>query len=85
MSKGSAGINVSEDRRQRASYLLRDVDYRIYAKMVYIPVRDRSASCQKHYKEVYSEAERKAENPRKYQEIFERRAKACLLYTSRCV
>lgn len=39
MSKGSTGINVSEDRRQRASYILRDVDYRIYAKMVYIPVR----------------------------------------------
>ena len=81
MSKGSTGINISEDRRQRASYILRDVDYRIYAKMVYIPVRKRSASCQKHYKEVYSEAERKAENPRKYQEIFERRAKAGQCFT----
>ncbi len=81
MSKGSTGINVSEDRRQRASYILRDVDYRIYAKMVYIPIRSRSASCQKHYNEEYSEAERKAENPRKYQEIFERRAKAGQCFT----
>ena len=40
MSRGSKGVDISEDRRQRASYLLRDVDYRIYAKMVYIPLRE---------------------------------------------
>lgn len=80
-SYGTLGFDVSDKRQQRASYLLRDVDYRIYAKMVYIPVKDRSASCQDHYKKVYSEAERKAENPRKYQEIFERRAKAGQCFT----
>ena len=80
-SYGTLGFDVSDKRQQRASYILRDVDYRIYAKMVYIPERARSASCQKHYNEEYSEAERKAENPRKYQEIFERRAKAGQCFT----
>ena len=81
MSRGSKGVDISEDRRQRASYLLRDVDYRIYAKMVYIPLRERTADCQKHYKEVYTDAEREAENPAKYQAIFERRARAGQCFT----
>lgn len=74
MSKGSKGIDITADRRQRASYILRDVDYRIYAKMIYIPLKNRSLECKKHYKDVYTDDERAAENPVKYQEIFERRA-----------
>lgn len=83
MSKGSQGVDISEEKNRelRASYLLRDVDYRIHAKMIYIPLRDRSRSCQKHYKEIYTDAERQAECPAKYQAIFERRAKAGQCFT----
>lgn len=81
MSAGSDGIDITKEREQRSSYLLRDVDYRIYAKMIYIPLSERSESCQKHFKESYTDAERAAENPGKYQAIFERRARAGQCFT----
>lgn len=68
---GSASANASpiiatEKRQQKNTLMLRDVRYRIYARMVYIPPRLRK-----------NEKARKAgpdENPKKYQEMFERRA-----------
>lgn len=59
-------IIATEKRQQKNSLMLRDVRYRIYAKMVYIPPKNRK-----------NEKTRSAgpdENPRKYQEMFERRA-----------
>lgn len=81
MNPKSDGINAAESRRQRSSYILRDVDYRISAKMKFIPIGDRSEACQKHYREVYTEEERRADNPAKYQAMFERRAKAGQCFT----
>lgn len=77
------GFDASDpkNRRQRASYLLRDVDYRIYARMVYIPVRERTKACREHFDKVYSDDERSAEGPGKYQAIFERRAKSGQCFT----
>lgn len=55
-----------EDRRQqRNSLILKDVHYRLYAKLVYIPVAKRKAKSRE------SAAD---ENPMKYYSMFERRA-----------
>lgn len=59
-------IIATEKRQQKNTLMLRDVRYRIYAKMVYIPPRDRKGD-QKH-------ASGPDENPVKYQQMFERRA-----------
>ena len=75
MSERSDGILIREAHTQKSGYLLRDVEYRIHAKMVYIPVRDRNEKCQRVFKEEYTDAERASESPAKYQAIFERRAK----------
>lgn len=81
MSTQRDGFYIGDERTQKASYILRDVEYRIYAKMVYVPLRERSAEVQKHFDEKYSESEKQSDNPRKYQEIFERRAKAGQCFT----
>lgn len=59
-------IIATEKRQQKNTLMLRDVRYRIYAKMRYIPPKQR-----------VGETMRKAgedENPGKYQAMFERRA-----------
>lgn len=66
-------LSIEDERQQRTSYILRDVKYRVFARMVYIPVQDRPEECRRDY-ESRSEAERRAENPGKYQGMFERRA-----------
>lgn len=58
-------IIAEERRQQRASRILRDVRYRLYAKMIYIPIQKRA---------VEQEGHRSDENPAKYQAMFERRA-----------
>lgn len=58
-------IYIEEKRQQRNALLLKDVRYRIYAKLVYIPVNQRKNKQQR---------EAKDENPGKYQAMFERRA-----------
>ncbi len=70
VAKGSvAPIYIEEKRQQKNSLLLKDVGYRIWAKLVYIPVRNRSgAAFGKH-------TPTKDESPVKYYEMFERRAK----------
>lgn len=67
-------IIATEKRQQKNTLMLRDVRYRIYAKMVYIPPKKRE-----------NENVRKAgpdENPKKYQEMFERRASNGQFFTS---
>lgn len=59
-------IVASESRQQKNSLMLKDVRYRIYAKMTYIPPKKRKGE-HKHI----SGAD---ENPAKYQAMFERRA-----------
>lgn len=67
-------IIATEKRQQKNTLMLRDVRYRIYAKMVYIPPKMRK-----------NETARQAgpdENPKKYQEMFERRAGNGQFFTS---
>lgn len=81
MSTGSDGFYIGDERTQKASYILRDVDYRIHAKMVYLPPSQRSKKAQEYFEKEYSDEEKAAENPGKYQAIFERRAKAGQCFT----
>lgn len=67
-------IIATEKRQQKNTLMLRDVRYRIYAKLTYIPPRKRK-----------NESARKAgpdENPKKYQEMFERRASNGQFFTA---
>lgn len=60
-------IYIEDKRQQRNSLMLRDVRYRITAKLVFIPLRDRPSMAQKREAGA-------GENPMKYYEMFERRA-----------
>lgn len=61
-------IFIEEKRQQKNSLLLQDVRYRIHAKLVFIPVKDRP-------KEAFAKHQPDAnENPMKYYQMFERRA-----------
>ncbi|MBQ0121643.1 MAG: type I-C CRISPR-associated protein Cas5 [Bacteroidales bacterium] len=57
-------IYIEDKRQQKNSLLLKDVHYRLWAKLVFIPQRDR-----KNEKRTSND-----ENPMKYYEMFERRA-----------
>lgn len=68
---GSGRVNAStliatEKRQQKNTLMLKDVCYRIYAKMVYIPPQKRSGEI------IHNPGI--DENPGKYQAMFERRA-----------
>lgn len=64
----SNGIFIEEKRQQRNSLLLKDVRYRIWAKLVFIPVSQRP-------QEAFAKHRPGAdENPMKYYQMFERRA-----------
>lgn len=60
---GKTPLFIEEKRQQKNSLLLQDVRYRIYAKLIYRPARDRKG-----------EAIKEGENPMKYYQMFERRA-----------
>lgn len=61
-------IDSPKNRQQRTAYILRDVAYRIFAEMEFIPFEKRPL-------EQQLQAEHpEAETPRKYHEMFERRA-----------
>lgn len=61
-------IYIEDKRQQKNSLLLKDVRYRIYAKLVFIPVKNRS-------KEAFGKHQPgNDENPMKYYQMFERRA-----------
>ena len=68
-------IDDGKTRQQKNSLLLQDVHYRIYAKLVFIPVKDRP-------KEAFAKHQPDAsENPMKYYQMFERRAKQGQCFT----
>ena len=67
-------IIATEKRQQKNTLMLRDVRYRVYARMKYLPPSKRK-----------NEGARKPgpdENPKKYQEMFERRASNGQYFTS---
>ena len=67
-------IIATEKRQQKNSLMLRDVKYRIYAKMIFIPPHKR--------KNNKTREAGPDENPKKYQEMFERRASNGQFFTS---
>lgn len=64
-------IYIEDKRQQRNALMLKDVHYRIWAKLVFIPLNKRKAE-QMGKKDTEKQ---KDENPAKYNEMFERRAK----------
>lgn len=65
---GKSQIFIEDKRQQKNSLLLQDVCYRIYAKLVFIPVKNRP-------KEAFIKHQPgDDENPMKYYQMFERRA-----------
>ena len=64
----STGIYIEDKRQQKNTLLLKDVKYRLWAKLVFIPVSERP-------KEAFAKHKPGAdENPMKYYQMFERRA-----------
>ena len=72
-------IDDPKQRQQRAGLFLRDVKYRIYAEMEYIPPEKRKPICNPLPDYLIDSHEaidlKKAENAGKYYGMFERRAK----------
>lgn len=66
---GKTPIFIEDKRQQKNALMLRDVRYRIWAKLEYIPVRKRTEK-----PKCSDEKERNDENPGKYNAMFERRA-----------
>lgn len=58
-------VFIEDKRQQRNTLYLKDVKYRIWAKQVFIPVRNRISDTSNNHEN---------ENPGKYQAMFERRA-----------
>lgn len=65
---GKSSIYIEDKRQQKNTLLLQDVRYRIYAKLVFIPVKDRPQSV------ITKHNPGTDENPMKYYQMFERRA-----------
>ena len=65
---GKSSIFIEDKRQQKNSLLLQDVHYRIYAKLVFIPVKDRPKEAFVKHKPGDDE------NPMKYYQMFERSA-----------
>ena len=64
----STGIYIEDKRQQKNTLLLKDVKYRLWAKLVFIPVSERP-------KEAFAKHKPGAdENPMKYYQMFVRRA-----------
>lgn len=76
---GKNPIMIEDARQQRAGLFLRDVHYRIYAEMEFIPVKDRVKTTRETPDVLVENEERelirKDENPGKYHAMFDRRAK----------
>ena len=64
-------IFIEEKRQQKNTLMLQDVHYRLWATMVFIPLRKRKNGKQ----DLLSEEDYQDENPGKYNAMFERRAK----------
>lgn len=63
-------IFIEEKRQQKNSLMLRDVRYRLYAKLKFIPKRNRKGE----QPLLFNENVHPDENPAKYNAMFERRA-----------
>jgi CRISPR-associated protein Cas5d len=78
---GSEGLYIEEKRQQRAGLFLRDVRYRLYAELEFIPISKRPKTHNPLPEYLIEEEEFKPhnlgkdENPGKYYGIFERRAR----------
>ncbi len=80
-------IFIEDKRQQRAGLLLKDVRYRIYAELVFIPPKNRKTTPNPVSENLVDieekqdlltndlKEEHKNENPAKYNSMFERRAK----------
>ncbi len=66
---GKTPIHIEQTRRQRNAVILRDVHYRIWATLRFIPVNQRPKNLQPKDEKALA-----AETPEKYIAIFERRA-----------
>jgi CRISPR-associated protein Cas5d len=86
MSARSPGLFIEDVRQQRAGLFLRDVAYRLYAELEFIPPEKRTITTPEHpvsdflidaaeQEEINSSEWRSNENPGKYNAIFERRAR----------
>jgi len=87
LASSSTGICIDElgndgkpkYRQQKAGLFLKNVRYRLYAELVFIPVHERKKIANEIPEYLISEDEksglRKEENPGKYNAMFERRAK----------
>lgn len=64
-SRRKREIFIEDNRQQKSAIMLRDVRYRIYARQVFIPVGKRKTNVKPDATD---------ENPKKYNEMFERRA-----------
>jgi len=72
---GRTPILIEDKRQQKNTLMLRDVRYRIWAKLIYIPVNARPQEAfAKH-------SPGSEENPMKYYEMFERRAEQGQCFT----
>lgn len=69
MSHRTQGLYIEKNRQQKASLILKDVRYRIYAEMEFIPVKDRLNE-KNNTGDFHQD-----ENPGKYYAMFERRAR----------
>ena len=65
-SKTMESIYIEDKRQQKNSLMLRDVRYRIYAKLIFIPLRNRENDV--------ASSDHTDENPGKYNAMFQRRA-----------
>jgi CRISPR-associated protein Cas5d len=68
MSPKSNSIIIEENRQQKSSLVLRDVRYRLYAELEFIPVKEREKLFQPERDKM------EEETPGKYNAMFERRA-----------
>jgi CRISPR-associated protein Cas5d len=79
MSERSPHLYIEDNRQQRASLLLQDVRYRLFAELEYINPNNRKPNIHSTPDELIDPEEKlligKDENPGKYNAIFERRAR----------
>lgn len=71
---GNTPIFIEEKRQQKNTLMLRDVRYRIWAKLEFIPKWKRAENKNPLIDSEEAELLRKDENPGKYNAMFERRA-----------
>ena len=74
-STRTSGIYIEEKRQQKNSLLLKDVRYRIWAKLEFIPKWKRAESRNPNIDKEENDILHKDENPGKYNAMFERRAR----------